>query len=91
MKAKHVSLLLLISLILSLISVRQVQAKDLVKVTTVGPGLRGTVELTDTENMNVFGKLWLAKQIDEPKSAKTEPDFEVSVALGMGTEIEARV
>jgi hypothetical protein len=89
MKAKQVSLILLIALVLSLISVRQAQAKDLVKVTIVGPGLDGTVELTDEEGLNVFGKLELANQIDKPASAETEPYFEISVALGTGSEIEA--
>lgn len=88
-KAKHVSLMMLISLILSLVSVRQAQAKDLVKVTIVGPGLKGAVELTDAESKNIFGKLWLANQIDKPPSADTEPYFEITVSLGTGTKIEA--
>ncbi len=89
MKTKRVTLMLLLTLVLSLVSLRQAQAKDLVKVTIVGPGLNGEVELTGAEDLNVFGKLELADQIDEPASAETEPYFEISVALGTGTEIEA--
>ncbi len=89
MKAKQVSLILLIVMVLSLLTMGRAQAKELVKVTIAGPGLNGEIELTDTESLSVFRELGFADEIYQPKSVANEPYFEIRMALGDGTEIVA--
>lgn len=84
MKAKQVSLF--IAMVLSLLTIRGAQAKELIKVTITGPGLNGDVELTDTESLKVIRELGFADQIYQPSSVETELYFEIRAALGDSTE-----
>jgi len=89
MKAKQVSLILMIALGLSLLTISQARAKELVKVTIAGPGLNGEIELTDEESLSVIRELGFADEIYQPISVKTEPYFEIRAALGDSTGIVA--
>lgn len=89
MKAKHTSRIMLINLILSLLTFGQAQAKEIVKVTIVGPGLNGAIELTDEKSLSVFRQLGFADQNYQPLSAKTEHFFEIRMAIGDSTDIVA--
>lgn len=89
MKAKNVSMMILISLLLSLLTIGRAQAKEIVKVTIAGPGLNGEVELTDIESLKIIDELGFADQIYQPTSIGTEPYFEIRTAVGDGTEIVA--
>jgi hypothetical protein len=89
MKAKQVSLILLIAMGLSLLTIGQAQAKELAKVTIRGPGLNGEVELTDRENLNVIDELGFADQTYHPTSVGAEPYFEIRAAVGDGQQIVA--
>ena len=73
MRAKNVSLMMLISLLLSLLTIGRAQAKEIVKVTIAGPGLNGEVELTNKESLKIIDELGFADQIYQPTSIGTEP------------------
>jgi hypothetical protein len=89
MKAKNVSMMILISLLLSLLTIGRAQAKEIVKVTIAGPGLNGEVELTDIESLKIIDELGFADQSYQPASIGTEPYFEIRTAVGDGTDIVA--
>lgn len=89
MRAKQVGLILLITLVLAPLTFGQALAKEIIKVTIIGPGLNGEIELTDEKSLSVFRQLGLADQNYQPTSAKTDHYFEIRMALGDGTEIIA--
>jgi hypothetical protein len=89
MKTKQMSWILLIVLVLSLVAVNRAQAKEIVKVTIAGPGLKGEVELTNVENLKIIDELGFADKIYQPTSMGTESHFEIRTAVGDGTEVVA--
>ncbi|HLO32465.1 MAG TPA: hypothetical protein VK249_25165 [Anaerolineales bacterium] len=89
MRAKQVSLTLLIVMAFSLLPLGGAEAKEVVKVTIAGPGLNGQVELTDTESLKVIRELGFADESYEPASQETNSYFEIRMAIGDGTQIVA--
>ena len=89
MKPKQMSWILLIVFVLSPLTIRRAQAKEIVKVTIAGPGLNGEVELTDIESLKIIDELGFADQIYQPTSFGTEPYFEIRMAVGDDTKIVA--
>ena len=89
MQAKHMNPIPLVALVLALALVGTTQAKELVKVTIVGPGLTRGVELTDAERLRVFRDLRFADQITQPASTETQPYFELRLGVGTSTKIVA--
>lgn len=89
MKTKEMGLIPVVALILSLLVIVRAQAKELVKITIAGPGLKGEVELTDQESLKVVNELGFADQIYQRSSPGTEPYFEIRAAVSDNTEIVA--
>lgn len=81
--------LIVIAAIVMLMSLTGTLAKEIVKVTISGPGLTGTVEVTDAEALSLFQNMRFGRMQNGKPSEVGETYYEIRLMIGDGKEIFA--